>query len=424
MAIGSDGLGVISYSDVPADPAAPSSLKVAHCQDLACSSATLGFVDTAPPHTSLVIFGEDAPDPVRTLQTFTYRWWVDNNGPLAPTQVTVQQTLPAGVTFQSADGDGWACGEAGGTVTCTRAGIPVYARTPDLFVRVTTPVTAQTLTSTATVSSNLIDPRQNQWTVATEVRWTVVDLVASMDDGGATARWGQPFTWTVGVWNAWYDDASGALVTDNFPPGVTGVTWTCTATAGSSCPATGSGNISVPVTLLPDGRATFVATGTVGAGTLSLVNTVTAAVPPGAIDRVPISNSATVKSAVHIEPMQAYLVAPCRVVDTRTSEPPALDAGGSREFAVAGKCNVPADARAVAVNATAVNPGDMGNLRLYPAGTGLPLTSVVNFAAGHTRANNAVVALGPGGGVSVQCDMPPGSTATTHFVLDVTAYFK
>jgi hypothetical protein len=37
------------------------------------------------------------------------------------------------------------------------------------------------------------------------------------------------------------------------------------------------------------------------------------------------------------------------------------------------------------------------------------------------RANNAVVPLGSGGELAVQCDMPSGST---HFVFDAFGYFK
>jgi hypothetical protein len=118
-----------------------------------------------------------------------------------------------------------------------------------------------------------------------------------------------------------------------------------------------------------------------------------------------------------------YTVAPCRVVDTR--QPPGLPLGASssRSFDVAGACGIPAGARAVALNVTAVNPTDLGNLRLYPAGQPVPTSSTINFAAGTTRANNAILPLGTGGQVTVQCDMPPGSTGTTHLLLDVSGYF-
>lgn len=118
-----------------------------------------------------------------------------------------------------------------------------------------------------------------------------------------------------------------------------------------------------------------------------------------------------------------FPVAPCRVVDTRTIAAPLL-ANTTRTFAVGGVCGIPADATAVAVNLTAVNPGDLGDLRLYPTGQALPQVSAINFAAGKTRANNAVVGLGTGSAVDVHCDMPPLSGASTHFVLDVAGYFR
>ena len=114
---------------------------------------------------------------------------------------------------------------------------------------------------------------------------------------------------------------------------------------------------------------------------------------------------------------------PCRVVDTRTTAAPLL-ANTTRTFAVTGLCGVPSDAVAVAVNLTAVNPGDTGDLRLYPTGQPVPLVSAINFATGKTRANNAIVSPGTSGAIDVQCDMPPLSSGSTHFVLDVAGYFR
>jgi hypothetical protein len=47
--------------------------------------------------------------------------------------------------------------------------------------------------------------------------------------------------------------------------------------------------------------------------------------------------------------------------------------------------------------------------------------STINFTPNQVRTNNAMVPLGSSGRISVQCTMPAGST---HFVLDVTGYFK
>ena len=45
--------------------------------------------------------------------------------------VSVSDTIPAGLTFVSATGTGWACGQAAGVVTCTRATLGVGAA-PDI----------------------------------------------------------------------------------------------------------------------------------------------------------------------------------------------------------------------------------------------------------------------------------------------------
>jgi hypothetical protein len=123
-------------------------------------------------------------------------------------------------------------------------------------------------------------------------------------------------------------------------------------------------------------------------------------------------------------PVQGFFtVAPCRLVDTRLSGFTPLSANTSRTFSVAAQCGIPPEATAIAVVPVAVAPGASGDLRLYPAGAPLPLTSALNFDAGRTRASNAIIGI-VGSQISVQCDMAPGSTATTDFVLDVYGYFR
>jgi hypothetical protein len=129
-----------------------------------------------------------------------------------------------------------------------------------------------------------------------------------------------------------------------------------------------------------------------------------------------------------VECARLYPVTPCRLADTRNppgpTGGPALGANTVRTFPVSGACGIPPDATAVALNATAVNASDLGDLRLFPAGQPVPLASSLNFVSGRTRANNATVPLGTDGQVAVQCDMPAGSTGSTHLVLDVYGYFK
>jgi hypothetical protein len=73
------------------------------------------------------------------------------------------------------------------------------------------------------------------------------------------------------------------------------------------------------------------------------------------------------------------------------------------------------------VNLAVVLPPSGGDLRAFSAGGVAPLASAINFRPGIVRSNNAIVPLGAGGQVSIQCDLPAGST---HFFFDVFGYFQ
>jgi hypothetical protein len=122
-----------------------------------------------------------------------------------------------------------------------------------------------------------------------------------------------------------------------------------------------------------------------------------------------------------------YPVPPCRLVDTRgpagPTGGPALTAGSSRTFPLTGRCGVPADAKALALDVTVVGPGGSGNLRLFPEGPTAPQASAISFRAGRTRANSAIAALSAAGEMVVRCDMAP-SPSSAHLVVDVSGYFR
>jgi uncharacterized repeat protein (TIGR01451 family) len=377
------------------------------------------------PQADLSIVKSDSPDPVVGLQPLTYTLAVSNSGPAAATGVTVSDTLPSDVVFQSAGGSGWSCGEAAGVVTCTRPSLSVGAA-PLVAIVVTAPPLAATLDNTASVTAAEADPAPGNNTDAEPTTVTAApaaDLALDQTAGAAEARWGQAFTYTLAVTNAGPVDVTGASVTDTFPPGLSGVSWTCAASGGSSCPGSGSGAINATVNLLAGGQATFTATGTVVPGTATLVNTAAVAPPAAVFDPTAANNSDTVTTPA--APIGYYTVTPCRLADTRTpANAPALAANSDRTFDVAGLCNIPADARAVAIVLTVAAPTDLGNLRLYPAGQSTPLASSINFVPGRARANNAIIPLGQAGRIGVRCDMPPGSSGQTHFLFDVTGYFR
>jgi hypothetical protein len=122
-------------------------------------------------------------------------------------------------------------------------------------------------------------------------------------------------------------------------------------------------------------------------------------------------------------PNDYYTLTPCRLLDTRQTGP-GVAANTASNFAVAGLCGVPLTAKAVLVNITVVSPTDTGDLRLYAAGSPAPLAAVLAFTSGRTLAGNAVGALGAGGSLAVQNDMPAGSTGHAQVVVDVYGYFQ
>lgn len=121
-------------------------------------------------------------------------------------------------------------------------------------------------------------------------------------------------------------------------------------------------------------------------------------------------------------PFGFYTLTPCRVVDTRDSSgSPSLGAGSTRSVPVAGRCGVPADAKTVAANLTAVPRGTAGYLAAFADGTELPCTSAVNFGAARVRANNLLLPLSPTGRAAFFAGI---STGTVDLVLDVFGYFR
>jgi hypothetical protein len=120
-----------------------------------------------------------------------------------------------------------------------------------------------------------------------------------------------------------------------------------------------------------------------------------------------------------------FAVAPCRIVDTRNPAGPyggpALVANADRTFVVSGQCGIPVGAKAAAFNLVVTLSSNGGDIRVVPGGVVLPLVSALNWSAGRTRGNNAVIQLGGAGDVTVHPDMPGG---TVHLIVDVYGYFE
>ena len=107
--------------------------------------------------TELSISQFDTPDPVNVASSLAYTLTVANAGPDPATGVTVTDTLPAGVVFQSASATQGSCSQISGIVTCLLGDMAAGA-SATINIAVTAPFVTGTITNTAVVSSNEIDP--------------------------------------------------------------------------------------------------------------------------------------------------------------------------------------------------------------------------------------------------------------------------
>src|SRR5207237_751312 len=129
----------------------------------------------------------------------------------------------------------------------------------------------------------------------------VADLSITKTDGVASVNAGGSTVYTIVATNNGPSAVSAATVTDTAPASLTFGAWTCAASAGSSCPASGSGNISAAVNLVNGGTATFTVNATVaGNASGSIANTATIAAPVGVTEPTPGNNSATDTDTVNL----------------------------------------------------------------------------------------------------------------------------
>ncbi len=112
---------------------------------------------------------------------------------------------------------------------------------------------------------------------------------------------------------------------------------------------------------------------------------------------------------------------PCRLVDTRGNAPLTggfLPPATVRSYTLAGVCNVPADAKAISLNATVVHPTGPGFLTLYPEGGAFPPVSTLNYLGNDVIVNAAVVPLSATGGISMALGVSGGDV-----ILDTNGYY-
>jgi len=322
--------------------------------------------------------------------TLTYA----NGGTAGATGVSLTETVPANTTFNAgASTAGWVCtpnNNAGSSCTLAVGAVPVSGGGAATFaVTTTNPLPAGV---------------------------TQIANTAGVADDGTHGTDPTP------------GNNSASDTTPVVPgPALTLIAPTSGATAGgTSVTLTGTGFVNGATVLfgaVPAASITFNS-----ATSLTAVSPAHAAGTVSVTITNPDTQSSTLGSAFTYVPGFFFSLTPCRIVDTRNANGPtggpALIGGTVRNFLIAGACGVPADALAVAINVTVTVPTADGDLGLVPTSITPPTISTINFKAGQTRANNSVMGLNgtTPGSISVQVHLP--GSATTHFIVDVTGYFK
>jgi len=171
----------------------------------------------------LAISKDDSLDPALPGQDVDYVLTVTNAGPADATNVVVTDAVPAGLLVTGANGGAGTCGAVGNDVTCTRGSLATGAVWIVLVhVTVDPENPGGTFTDTAGVSADQTDGDLTD-NVATEDTTVpaVADLGVDKTADIAQPNVGDRVTYTITVTNQGPADASGVVVSDPLPSGLT-----------------------------------------------------------------------------------------------------------------------------------------------------------------------------------------------------------
>ncbi|HVT58942.1 MAG TPA: Ig domain-containing protein [Thermoanaerobaculia bacterium] len=135
-----------------------------------------------------------------------------------------------------------------------------------------------------------------------------------------------------------------------------------------------------------------------------------------------VSPDASQDFTLRVQSGSLFTVAPCRLFDSRTAGGP-LASGETRLVPVAGVCAIPATAVALSANVTVTQPSGDGDLALFPSNLS-PQLSLLNFRAGQSRANNAILQLATDGSGNLFALAFVTDAGTVHLLVDVNGYLQ
>lgn len=257
---------------------------------------------TVIPVVDVLVTKSDTEDPVNAGGTLVYTMFIRNNGPSTATGVVVTDMLPAGVAFNSASASQGTVTESGGTVTVN---VGTLASGAEVTVTLNADVadsTTGTLTNTVTVSANETetDESNNSDSETTTIN-PIVDLAITKSDNADPVTAGEALTYTLNVTNNGPSAATGVVVSDLLPSGVT-------FTSGSASQGTVSennGTVTVSLGSLASGASATVTLNVAVSINASGILTNTASVSSSELDTSPSNNTATEPTTVTPPPISS-----------------------------------------------------------------------------------------------------------------------
>lgn len=218
----------------------------------------------------------------------TYTLTLSNSGPSDLINATVSDPAPTGTSAVS-----WTCSADTGA-SCATSGMGDLSDTVNIPVGKTITYSytvavdsgaTGSLVNTASINTpNATNTGANSAQDSSQLS-PIVNLTISKDDGQSTVIPGESTTYTLTISNdAAASDLVDASFSDPLPNHATAGSWTCVASAGSSCAASGSGSIADTITVLAGGTLTYsfiVTTDPAARSPDQLVNTATVSLPAG-----------------------------------------------------------------------------------------------------------------------------------------------
>lgn len=224
------------------------------------------------PAIDLAIVKTDSADPVNAGNDLVYTLVITNNGPSTATDVSLTDTLPAGVTFTNVTTTQGSVSHNAGVVSGNLGSLaPQASATVTITVGVN-PDASGTLNNTASVSANEddINNENNSDSEATVIQ-RIADLEITKTGSRNEVTTGSSLVYTIDVTNMGPSTATSVVVTDMLPADVSFVSGTTSLGTLSN-----DGNeVTVNIgTLAPDASATITLTTTVvGSGIGDFSNT-------------------------------------------------------------------------------------------------------------------------------------------------------